>query len=159
MSADALAAAPPGVPAQRATRIVFFIAGFGVGGQWSAIDAERYRNEAVAKQQCFHLAERQHADDRAVAFGKHVVCVMAEAARDDVPPGGAMEEAPFGMGEHEGVPGRLGRWRQFADGDAHAAIASGTLPSSWAANTRSIRSQAKSVSNRSSRPDIASRLR
>ncbi len=79
--------------------------GFVVGGQWSAIDAERRGYQCVAEQRGVDVRQRQHAGDRAILFGEHVVAAVAKCGLDDTRPGGAMEE---GTGRHrgdEGVPG------------------------------------------------------
>ena len=153
--------------------------GFAVGGQRAAIDAERRGYQRVAEQRRLDMRERQHAHDRAILFGEHVVAAVAERGRDDARPGGAMEEGAARHRRDEGVPGgsagviersqskRHADWFRVRARTSCAAMGFASLYPSYevrrcgvviSANTRSMRSQAKSRSSRSRRADMRDRL-
>src|SRR5579864_1783496 len=125
----------------------------------TAVDAERQRNECVAKERALNMRKRQYAFEHAVAFGIEKEAFVPEAPFDDPLPAGTMEKRRARTLLDEAVPIGDPRVVELPDAWLQAHHCNATEAVSPSRNTWSMRAHRKSRSRRLRRASILRRLR
>ncbi len=123
-----------------------------VSGDRSATNTKGVGNERVAKEPALHFHKRHEADYLSAARRIEVAGPLTKAAANYIAPPGPMEERGLVAGFDEGVPSGVALIGEFKDVVAGGHVRAG------APKTRSTRSQRKSCTNRSSRPNMRLRF-
>lgn len=90
-----------------------------VGGDRTALDAKRIRNQGGSEQRRFNMGERQHPGQITGALGEQIMSAVAKGALDDPFPRRQVKERPRRTGMDKLVPpsGILGPERPYGDGE------------------------------------------